>query len=70
MPTRYCVRHGASGRGNAIRNWELRARERDTDGWTVLRAHYNDDAISGKTKKKREGREKREGVDCILMCLL
>jgi hypothetical protein len=46
MPTRYCIRHGASGRGNALRNWELRARERDTDGWTVLRAHFNDDAIS------------------------
>jgi hypothetical protein len=45
VPTRYCIRHGASGRGNAIRNWELRAREKDTDGWTVLRAHYNDDAI-------------------------
>jgi hypothetical protein len=46
IPTRYCIRHGASGRGNALRNWELRAREKDTDGWTVLRAHYNDDAIS------------------------
>jgi hypothetical protein len=45
-PTRYCIRHGGSGKGNALRNWELRARQNVTDHWTLLRSHQKDDALS------------------------
>ena len=46
IPTQYCIRHGASSAGNAMRNWELRAREKDTDRWDVLKIHVDDDKLS------------------------
>jgi hypothetical protein len=46
IPTHYCIRHGASVRGNALRNWELRARVRENDNWEILKVHVNDDALS------------------------
>jgi hypothetical protein len=46
VPTRYCIRHGGSGKGNALRNWELRARQNVTDHWTLLRSHQRDDTLS------------------------
>ena len=46
LPTQYCIRHGASSAGNAMRNWELRAREKDTDRWDVLKMHVDDDKLS------------------------
>ena len=46
VTTQYCIRHGASSTGNALRSWELRAREKDTDRWDVLKVHTNDDKLS------------------------
>jgi hypothetical protein len=66
MPTQYCIRHGASSTGNALRSWELRGRERENEEWDVLKAHMNDETLSStpmsvalwdidqkKTKKRR-----------------
>lgn len=46
QPTQYCIRHGASSAGNALRNWELRARERDSAEWDTLMIHTADRALS------------------------
>ena len=46
IPNQYCIRHGASSTGNALRNWELRAREKDTDRWNILKIHINDEKLS------------------------
>jgi hypothetical protein len=46
QPTQYCIRHGASSTGNALRNWELRARERDSAEWDTLMVHTADCALS------------------------
>jgi hypothetical protein len=46
MPTQYCIRHGASSTGNALRSWELRGRERENEEWDVLKAHMNDETLS------------------------
>ena len=45
-PTQYCIRHGTSSGGNALRSWELRAREKDTDKWDTLKVHDNDGELS------------------------
>ena len=45
-PTTYCIRHGASLTGNAIRSWELRAKESEGDDWDVLREHVQDESLS------------------------
>ena len=46
MPTQYCIRHGASSTGNALRSWELRGREKENEEWDVIKAHVNDDTLS------------------------
>lgn len=46
MPTQYCIRHGASSTGNALRSWELRGRERENEEWDVIKAHANDETLS------------------------
>ena len=46
QPTQYCIRHGASSAGNALRNWELRGRERDSAEWDTLMIHNADCALS------------------------
>ena len=45
-PTQYCIRHGASSTGNALRSWELRGREKDRDEWEILKVHINDDKLN------------------------
>lgn len=45
-PTQYCIRHGASSTGNALRSWELRGREKDRDEWDILKVHVNDDKLN------------------------
>jgi hypothetical protein len=45
-PTQYCIRHGASSVGNALRSWELRGREKDRDEWDILKVHTNDDKLN------------------------
>jgi hypothetical protein len=45
-PTQYCIRHGASSIGNALRSWELRGREKDRDEWEILKVHINDDKLN------------------------
>ena len=46
IPTQYCIRHGASSTGNALRSWELRGRERENEEWDVIKAHLNDETLS------------------------
>lgn len=46
IPTNYYIRHGASVRGNALRNWQLRARVRENDNWEILNVHVNDNTLS------------------------
>jgi hypothetical protein len=45
VPDYYCLRHGASGKGNAIRSWELCAREREGDDWVVSISRDDDDFL-------------------------
>ena len=45
-PTQYCIRHGASSVGNALRSWELRGREKDRDEWDILKVHINDKKLN------------------------
>jgi hypothetical protein len=45
----YTIRHGASSRGNALRNWTLQAKSGDDvsdDDWITLREHDSDYSIS------------------------
>lgn len=46
IPTHYCIRHGASKQGNALRNWILSAKERSNDEWEILKVHVNDTSLS------------------------
>jgi hypothetical protein len=48
IPTHYYIRHGAASQGNALRNWELRARVRENDNWEILKTHVNDNTLSNK----------------------
>jgi hypothetical protein len=48
IPTHYCIRHGAASQGNALRNWQLRARVRENDNWEILKEHVNDNTLSDK----------------------
>ena len=41
-PSYYCLKHGASGIGNAIRNWTLEGKVDEDSPWVELRRHTND----------------------------
>ena len=41
-PSYYAIKHGASGIGNAIRNWVLEAQVDEYSPWVTLRTHEND----------------------------
>jgi hypothetical protein len=41
-PSYYCLKHGASGIGNAIRHWVLEAKVSEDSEWVELRRHTND----------------------------
>lgn len=41
-PSYYCLKHGASGIGNAIRNWTLEAKVEEDSPWIEIRKHVND----------------------------
>lgn len=41
-PSYYCLKHGASGLGNAIRNWVLEGKVSEDSPWVELRNHKND----------------------------
>ena len=44
-PSYYAIKHGASGIGNAIRNWVLEAQVDEFSPWVTLRAHENDTSM-------------------------
>jgi len=44
-PSYYCLKHGASGIGNAIRNWMLEGKEDEDGEWVLLREHKNDTSM-------------------------
>ena len=41
-PSYYCLKHGASGIGNAVRNWTLEGKVEEESPWVELRKHVND----------------------------
>lgn len=41
-PSYYCLKHGASGIGNAVRNWTLEGKVDEESPWVELRRHTND----------------------------
>jgi len=41
-PSFYCLKHGASGIGNSIRNWTLEGKVEEESPWVELRKHVND----------------------------
>ena len=44
-PSYYCVKHGASGVGNALRNWVLEGKTDETSDWVMLSKHVKDTAL-------------------------
>ena len=44
-PSYYALKHGASGIGNAVRNWVLEARVDEFSPWVTLRTHENDTSM-------------------------
>lgn len=49
LADKYTIRHGASGKGNAMRHWKLQAKMsggEDEDDWITLREHNNDESIA------------------------
>ena len=44
--TRYCVRHGGAKRQHMLRNWDILARNNNSDKWTLLRSHKMDNKLS------------------------
>jgi hypothetical protein len=48
VPTRYCIRNGGPGKGDTLRNWELRAKVSEDEDWVVLRTHVNDTKLTDK----------------------
>lgn len=46
MPDYYTIRHGASSRGNALRNWKLQAKVREGDPWVALKHHVDDTSLN------------------------
>ncbi len=41
-PSYYCLKHGASGIGNSVRNWILEGKVDENSPWVELRKHVND----------------------------
>ena len=44
-PSYYALKHGASGIGNAVRNWVLEAQVDEFSPWVTLRTHENDTSM-------------------------
>jgi len=44
-PSYYCLKHGASGIGNAVRNWTLEGKVEEESPWVELRKHVNDQTM-------------------------
>ena len=45
LPNRYALRHGHDDGSYRLRNWRLEGRNEQSDEWTTLRAHGDDDSI-------------------------
>ena len=41
-PSYYCLKHGASGVGNAVRNWVLEGKADESSDWVMLSKHSKD----------------------------
>jgi hypothetical protein len=44
-PSYYCLKHGASGVGNAMRNWVLEGKADENGEWVMLSRHSKDTAL-------------------------
>jgi hypothetical protein len=51
-PSFYCLKHGASGIGNAIRHWVLEAKVDENSPWVELRRHTNDSTMREEPQSK------------------
>jgi hypothetical protein len=51
-PSYYCLKHGASGIGNAIRNWTLEAKTDEYSPYVTLRTHSNDTTMREEPQSK------------------
>jgi hypothetical protein len=46
LPNYYTIRHGALGRGHAVRTWDLVAKENEPDDWIILKRHEGDTSLN------------------------